>query len=75
MMEKNGRIEIGKTPAEDVSGKPARHIVMGNPVHNEDGEEHENSFEKISFMLHTGEKIKKGDKQRKVLPGEEGPAS
>lgn len=37
-MEKNGRVEIGKTP-DAVTGKPADKIEKGEPVSNENNAE------------------------------------
>ena len=51
-MEKNGRIEKHKTPAEDESGKKALHIIKGEPLYD-DLSKKQNSFEKIAKMLHT----------------------
>jgi len=53
-MEKNGRIEKDKTPAEDEAGKVARHIVKGTPLYHKTDKKR-NSFEKIASMLHTSD--------------------
>ena len=36
-MEKNSRVEVGKTPAEDVPGKKTRVIKNGQPLYKYDG--------------------------------------
>ena len=73
MMEKNGKMEPGKTPSEDRPDKISRRMVMGTPVYDKLPEE--NNFEKISFIVHTMPEIKKGDTQGKIFSDEDGPTS
>jgi hypothetical protein len=47
-IEKNSRIEIGKTPAEDSCGDACCKITNGNPVY----EEPNNCFDKIANIVY-----------------------
>lgn len=47
-IEKNSRIEIGKTPAEDSCGEACCKITDGNPVY----EEPNNCFDKIANIVY-----------------------
>jgi hypothetical protein len=47
-IEKNSRIEIGKTPAEDGHGESCCKITKGNPV----SEEPNNCFDKIANIVY-----------------------
>ena len=50
-MEKNSRIEIGKTPAEDVDGKVCTHIVDGTPV-SDASVSKDNCFDKVAKLVY-----------------------
>ena len=50
MLEKNSRIEVSKTPAEDVPGKKARFIKDGEPLHDR-GSPADKILEKIAVKL------------------------
>ena len=61
-MEKTGKINIGKTPAEDTSGKKCRRIKDGTPLYDLEGSD-ENSFDKIASLVQTCSKDKKKDER------------
>ena len=48
MIEKNSRVEVGKTPAEDSDGKVCKRIVNGTPVY----EDVDNCFDKIANLVY-----------------------
>ena len=48
-MEKNAKIEVGKTPAEDGKGQPCKHIVDGVPLIDK---AHDNCFDKIANLVY-----------------------
>tara|TARA_B100000035_G_C20682090_1_gene414465 strand:- start:96 stop:302 length:207 start_codon:yes stop_codon:yes gene_type:complete len=47
-MEKNSRVEVGKTPAEDGGGEPCKKIVKGNPVLGAG----DNCFDKVANLVY-----------------------
>ena len=67
-MEKNSRVEIGKTPAEDCSGESCCKIVNGNPVKTVDN----NCFDKIANLVYNNcvdeKHLDSEEKQRKDKP-------
>lgn len=56
-MNKNAKIELGKTPAEDGSGQPCKHIVKGRPLLDKGSD---NCFDKIANLVY---KRSRNDKQ------------
>jgi len=49
-MEKNSRVEIGKTPAEDVPGKKTRLIKDGQPLYKPGGKS-SNCISKVASLM------------------------
>ena len=47
-MEKNSRIELGKTPSEDGEGESCRKIIQGKPV----TERSNNCFDKVANLMY-----------------------
>lgn len=56
-MNKNAKIELGKTPAEDGMGQPCKHIVKGTPLLDKASD---NCFDKIANLVY---KRSSNDKQ------------
>jgi hypothetical protein len=65
-MEKNSRVEIGKTPAEDGEGEPCNKIVKGNPVIKDS----DNCFDKVANLVykHSQHESKPERNDRKSRP-------
>jgi hypothetical protein len=49
-MEKNSRVEVGKTPAEDMPGKKTRVIKDGQPLYNSNSI-NTNCISKVASLL------------------------